>query len=237
MPWQDENESKETVARAIERRRSRGEALEPVVPEAKGSKLAQHFWGIAWQHHLETYADYHSRLPKSRTMLRQAKVMDLTITAGEITSVVAGTALHDVIVKIAPLDPESWLELREACKGRVGSLLDLLSGSLGHEVMKIVTSPEHCLFPDRRDIRILCDCTDASDLCPHGAATLYAAGLRFDANPELFFKLRAVTAVELVNEASSALAAPVPGHGGALIEAGELSAVFGIEFSEPEQPS
>lgn len=237
MPWQDEDDTKETVARAIERRRSRGEALEPMVPEAKGSKLAQHFWGIAWQHHLETYADYHSRLPKSRTMLRQGKVMDLTIAEGEITSVVAGTALHDVIVKIAPLDPESWLELRAACKGRVGSLLDLLSGSLGDEVMKIVTSPEHCLFPDRRAIRILCDCTDESDLCPHGAATLYAAGLRFDASPDLFFKLRAVNAAELVDEASRSLATPAPGDGGALIGEDDLSAVFGIEFSEPEQSS
>ena len=236
MPWQDEDE-KESIAGAIERRRSRGEALEPVVPETKGSKLAQQFWGIAWQHHLETYADYHSRLPKSRTMLRQGKVMDLMIAEGEITSVVAGTALHDVIVKIAPLDPESWLELREACKGRVGSLLDLLSGSLGDEVMKIVTSPEHCLFPDRRDIRILCDCTDESDLCPHGAATLYAAGLRFDASPELFFKLRAVNAAELVDEASRSLEAPATNEGSALIAPDDLSAVFGIEFSEPGQPS
>ncbi len=236
MPWQDEDE-KESIARAIERRRSRGEALEPVVPETKNNKLAQQFWGIAWQHHLETYADYHSRLPKSRTMLRQGKVMDLMIAEGEITSVVAGTALHDVIVKIAPLDPESCLELREACKGQVGSLLDLLSGSLGDEVMKIVTSPEHCLFPDRRDIRILCDCTDESDLCPHGAATLYAAGLRFDASPELFFKLRAVNAAELVDEASRSLEAPATNEGSALIAPDDLSAVFGIEFSEPGQPS
>lgn len=236
MPWQDDDE-KEDVARVIERRRSRGEPLEPVLPEAKGSKLARNFWGIAWQHHLETYADYQSRLPKSRTLLRQGKVMDLAVQSGEITAVVAGSALHDVIVRIAPLDEASWQELRDACQGRVGSLLDLLSGSLGDEVMRIVTSPQHCLFPERRDIRILCDCADDSDLCPHGAATLYAAGLRFDASPELFFKLRAVNAVELVEAASSSLAAPSTRDGSALVEDDDLSAVFGIEFSEPGQPS
>jgi uncharacterized Zn finger protein len=235
MAWQDDDE-KESVARAIERRRSRGEALVPVVPEGKASKLAQQFWGIAWQHHLETYADYHSRLPKSRTMLRQGKVMDLAIRPGEITSVVAGTALHDVIVKIAPLDPEAWQALCAACKGRVGSLLDLLSGTLGDEVMRIVTSPEHSLFPARRDIRILCDCTDDSDLCPHGAATLYAAGLQFDANPGLFFQLRAVQAADLVDEASRSLKPAISEEGSALIPADDLSAVFGIEFSEPARP-
>jgi uncharacterized Zn finger protein len=232
MPWRDEDDSKETVARAIERRRSRGEPLVPV-ETGKGSKIAGNFWGIAWQHHLEGYADYESRLPKARTLLRQGKVFDLEISEGQATAMVAGQGLHDVIVRVRPLDPVLWSELKAACEGKVGSLLDLLSGSLGDDVMRVLADRERGVFPDRSEVKTICDCPDEASLCPHGAAVLYGIGLKFDSDPALFFRLRRVDQRELVSSAQRSIANGAPtGESAPEIAPTELESLFGIELSE-----
>lgn len=232
MPWQDENDSKETVARAIDRRRSRGELLRPI-ETGKGSKIAGNFWGIAWQHHLEGYADYESRLPKARTLLRQGKVFDLEIGEGEVTAVVAGQGLHDVIVRIRPMDPVLWSELKTACAGKVGSLLDLLTGSLSDDVMRVLADRDAGIFPDRSEIKTICDCPDEASLCPHGAAVLYGIGLKFDSDPALFFRLRRVDQRELVSSAQQSIPNGEPTEDAAPeIAASELESLFGIELSE-----
>ncbi len=230
MPWsQDEGEdSQASTAREIERRRQRGEPLIAVEP-AKGNKLAQHFWGIAWQHHLESYADYHSRLTRGRTTLRQGKVFDLEINEGVVTAVVAGQALHEVIVKIKPVEPERWQQMQSACAGQVGSVLDLLTGKLGDGVMKIIANREDGLFPAPKEIKVICDCPDDADLCPHGAAVLYGIGLRFDAEPALFFKLRGVDHRELVSQAQNVMH-QTPASDTAVIADSDLAAVFGIDL-------
>ena len=226
MPWQDDDE-KEDVARAIERRRSRGEPLVPV-ETGKGSKIAGNFWGIAWQHHLEGYADYESRLPKARTLLRQGKVFDLEIAEGQATAVVAGHRLHDVIVRVRPMDPERWQETKAACAGKVGSLLDLLTGSLGYDVMRVLADPDVGVFPDRNEIKAICDCLDEASLCPHGAAVLYGIGLKFDSDPALFFRLRGVDQSELVASAQASVAPAGQG----IVSEEDVESLFGIKLGE-----
>lgn len=229
MAWQDDDD-KESVARAIERRRSRGEPL-VAVETGKGNKIAGNFWGIAWQHHLEGYADYESRLPKARTLLRQGKVLDLEIAEGQATAVVAGLRLHDVIVRVCPMDPERWQEIKAACAGKVGSLLDLLTGSLGDDVMRVLADRDAGVFPDRNEIKAICDCPDEASLCPHGAAVLYGIGLKFDSDPSLFFRLRGVNQTELVTSAQASVA---PADQGVVSELGEedLESLFGIKLGE-----
>jgi len=231
--WDDEEdkqEQKQRLERELERRRKQGATLVPVeVP--KSTKLARQFWGQAWQRHLEGYADYASRLPQGRSYLRQGHVFDLAINEGLVTAIVTGQTIYDVQVRIKRLDEERWEHLQSQCSGRVGSLLDLLAGKLGDGVMKLVTDPCEGLFPQPKEIKVICTCPDWADLCKHAAAVLYAIGLRFDAQPELFFKLRGVDSSVLVRGASSALNAEVLSTDAAQIASDDLADVFGIDLT------
>lgn len=238
MPRNDQDEN-EPLERAIERRRRQGEPMTAVTTGNKNVKIAGNAWGIAWQHHLESYADYHSRLPRGRTLLRQGKVYDLVIDTGLVTAVAAGPGLYDVTVKIKPLDAETARELQAACAGQAGSLLDLLEGRLGEDTMRRLTAPDAGLFPDRRDIKVLCTCPDDADLCPHGAAVLYGIGLQFDSDPGLFFRLRGVDPSLFFDQARETLAA-ADGEAQAstpVIAAEDLAGLFGIEIAEGAAPT
>jgi uncharacterized Zn finger protein len=235
MPWRDDSEAEageEKVAREIERRRRRGEAFEPVLAPGKGSKIATSFWGQAWQHHLEGYADYQTRLPRGRSCLRQGKVYDLTLQPGEVTAVVAEDFLYDVIVKIRPLDPDQWREIKERCAGQVGTLLDLLGGRLGDGVLKVITDRENGLFPSPKEIKLICTCPDSAGLCKHAAAVLYGVGLRFDADPALFFQLRAVNPQELVSLAADVVGQAPPAGSAQVLPEDDVAALFGIDWHE-----
>jgi len=232
MSWaedEDKDEQQARLQRELERRRKQGAALIPVeVP--KSTKLARQFWGQAWQRHLESYADYESRLPRGRSYLRQGHVFDLAINEGLVTALVTGQTVYEVQVKIKPLSEARWQHLQSQCAGRVSSLLDLLAGKLGDEVMKIITDPNEGLFPQPKEIKVICTCPDWADLCKHAAAVLYGIGLRFDAQPELFFKLRGVDHSILVDSASSALDAKALASDAPQIASDDLADVFGIDL-------
>lgn len=226
---EDKDEQQARLQRELERRRKQGAALIPVeVP--KSTKLARQFWGQTWQRHLESYADYESRLPRGRSYLRQGHVFDLAINEGLVTALVAGQTVYEVQVKIKPLSEARWQHLQSQCAGRVSSLLDLLAGKLGDEVMKLITDPNEGLFPQPKEIKVICTCPDWADLCKHAAAVLYAIGLRFDAQPELFFKLRGVDHSTLVDRASSALDAKALASDAPQIASDDLADVFGIDL-------
>jgi len=132
-------------------------------------------------------------------------VFDLAINEGLVTALVTGQTVYDVRVKIKALDQARWQHLQSQCAGRVSSLLDLLAGKLDDDVMRLITDPTRGSVPYPKEIKVICTCPDWADLCKHGAAVLYGIGLRFDAQPELFFKLRGVDHSILVASASSAL--------------------------------
>jgi len=234
MAWyeySDYQDSKEDVAREIAARQKRGEVFEVVVAP-KGNKLATSFWGMAWQRHLEGYADYESRLPRGRSYLRQGKVYNLAIGAGEVAAEVAGSELYEVIITIKPLKKAHWKEIKDRCAGQIGTLLDLLGGKLGDGVLKVITDRDEGLFPKPKEIIINCNCPDSAGLCKHAAAVLYAIGLKFDAEPGLFFKLRAVNPEELLSLAKDVVGKePVAGDA-KVIANDDLSSVFGIEMGE-----
>lgn len=234
MAWYDYSdyqESKEDVAREIAARQKRGEVFEAVVTP-KGNKLAVSFWGLAWQRHLEGYADYESRLPRGRSYLRQGKVYNLAISEGEVTAEVAGSAIYDVIIKIKPLKKTHWEDLKTKCAGQIGTLLDLLGGKLGDGVLKVITDRDDGLFPSPKEIKINCNCPDPAGLCKHAAAVLYAVGLKFDAEPGLFFKLRAVNPQELLALAKDVVALEPAAGDAKVIADDDISALFGIEMGD-----
>ncbi|MDB6073639.1 MAG: zinc finger, domain protein, partial [Verrucomicrobiaceae bacterium] len=177
-------------------------------------------------------ADYESRLPRGRSYLRQGKVYNLEIGAGEVTAEVVGSAIYDVIIKIKPLTAPHWQEIKGKCAGQVSTLLDLLSGKLGDGVLKVITDRETGLFPAPSEIRINCNCPDSAGLCKHAAAVLYGVGLKFDADPGLFFKLRAVNPEELLSLAADVVGKEPVAGSAAVISDDDIAGLFGIDMGE-----
>ena len=206
-------------------------AGEPVSPvEIEGRRIATTFWGEAWCRNLEAYSDFASRLPRGRTYVRNGSVLDLQVEAGGARALVMGSELYRVRVEITALPGQRWKGIKRQCAGQIGSVVELLQGTLSGKVMEIVTRKGEGLFPSPREIRLGCSCPDWAVMCKHVAATLYGVGARLDHAPELLFTLRGVDPAELV-EAAVARRPPTRGRReGRVLEAGDLSAVFGVDI-------
>jgi uncharacterized Zn finger protein len=209
-----------------------GHAAAPVVLD--GRKIATTFWGKAWCDNLEAYSDYANRLPRGRTYVRNGSVVDLQISKGIVTAMVAGSELYQIKIKIKPLAPALWKAIQDECAGKIDSLIELLQGKLSAAVMQIVTRQERGLFPTPKEIDLDCSCPDWADLCKHVAASLYGVGTRLDQNPALLFLLRGVDPADLVGKASAADAVrQATGKAGATpaLSDSEMADVFGIELA------
>lgn len=223
------------ATREVARMAKKGVAIEPVKIDAR--IIASTFWGKAWCDHLESYADFASRIPRGRTYVRNGSVVHLCIEPGTITSMVAGSELYRITIRIKPLPAPAWKTVKTQCSGQIGSLVELLQGRLSSGVMQVVTCREKGLFPSPREIEMSCSCPDYAGMCKHVAATLYGVGNRLDRQPDLLFKLRQVDHLELIADAT--IAAPVSKRGAGrkkTIAASELSNVFGIELDSPPPP-
>ncbi|NNE94088.1 MAG: hypothetical protein HKN23_20770 [Verrucomicrobiales bacterium] len=241
MAWFS-NESKEEIAERIaeeiELRRERGEPFESINTEVKRGHPCTTFWGKAWCENIETYVDFETRLPRGRSYLRAGNVYDLEINEGEIFAYVTGSEIYEVFILINSLPGPRWDTLKEKVAGKVTNLVDLLTGKLGPGVLSAITDPEEGLFPEPGKIRVDCSCPDYAGLCKHAAAVLYAVGVKLDAEPELFFKLRKVDHRELIAAASEAAATAgdltTADESAEVLAAEDLSELFGIEIAEPE---
>lgn len=243
MSWYDydDYESKARAASRVEKelvkRRKRGEQLAPVLPGGRGKEMSTTFWGQAWNRNLIAYSDYESRMPRGRTYFRGGKVLGMEISPGLVESTVAGSYLYEVSIQISPLRKNAWKSLKQRCQGKIVGLVELLSGELSNEVMKIVTDLDEGLFPSSREIKLSCSCPDHAGMCKHCAATLYAVGTLLDDNPRHLFTLRGVDPAELSGNATSTIAsltAPVnqAADRAAALEGSELSDLFGIDLGD-----
>jgi len=231
MWWSSENvrEQKKQLEREIAKRVKRGETFEVLPAPAGQKKLCSTFWGQSWCRNLESYQQYESRLPRGRSYLRQGKVYNLEISSGELRAVVAGSELYQTSIHIKPLPKKQWQEIVAASSGQVGSMLDLLGGKLGDDLMKVLTDPQSGLFPKPKEIRFDCSCPDFADMCKHVSAVLYGVGVQLDTKPELLFTLRGVDQAELLASASSAAISDLSSNSGDLADT-DLSALFGIDL-------
>jgi uncharacterized Zn finger protein len=231
-------ERRAKAKRQLERLLKKGEKLDPVVLD--GSKIARTFWGKAWCHHLETHCDFHNRLGRGRSYVRNGSVCNLVVEPGLVKAHVAGTGLYTVEIEIKKLPPARWKAIRRASTGRIASLVELLRGRLSDAVMEVITHPSDGLFPRSHEIEMSCSCPDYAVMCKHVAAALYGVGARLDSRPELLFVLRGVDHRELIDEAagSTALteAAAAPRASAAVIEDEDLAEVFGIDIA-PAEPA
>jgi uncharacterized Zn finger protein len=213
--------------REVRRLTAKGKQVSPV--EIVGRTIASTFWGRAWCDNLESYSDYSNRLPRGRTYVRNGSVVDLQIEPGKITSVVSGSSLYRIAIKIRPLAAPRWKKLKQQSGAGIGSVVELLQGRLSSSVMAVVTSHDSGLFPAPAEIEMSCSCPDWAGMCKHVAATLYGVGNRLDRHPELFFKLRQVDHLELIAEAGREASKP-KGARRKTIAKDQLANVFGIEL-------
>ena len=187
-------------AREMEKLKKKGRAISPV--SIDGRKIAQSFWGKAWCENLERYSDYANRLPRGRTYVRNGSVVDLQIERGSPARMVSGSEIYEVKIDIAAVSPSRWKAIFKDCAGSIGSLVELLQGKLSKNVMERVCREGDGLFPAPAEIKMSCSCPDWAGMCKHVAATLYGAGARLDAAPDLLFTLRGVDRAELIRRAA-----------------------------------
>ena len=218
----------------LRRLRKKGKQVSPVAP-ISGNRIATTFWGKAWCDNLLRYSDFSNRMPRGRKYVRHGSVVHLAVEDGRVRALVSGTDLYEIEIGIEPLPAERWTALRAACAGEVGSLVALLSGQPPERVMEIVSRPGEGLFPAPAEIALDCSCPDWAAMCKHVAAALYGIGARLDHAPEQLFRLRGVSADELVGAAVEAASEAAEGEG---LASDDLSAVFGIEIeAEPSAPA
>ena len=216
--------------REVKKLAKNGHKAAPV--EITGRTIATTFWGKAWCDNLESYSDFSNRLPRGRTYARNGSVVDLQIEPGKVTSLVSGSSLYRITIKINPLASGCWKSVKSQCGGQIGSMVELLQGKLSKSVMEIVTKRDLGLFPAPKEIDMSCSCPDYAGMCKHLAATLYGVGNRLDHQPELLFKLRQVDHLELIAQAASPIAKPKTSRK-KTIAADQLAEVFGIELDNP----
>jgi uncharacterized Zn finger protein len=218
--------------REVKKLAGKGQKTSPV--EIAGRIIASTFWGKAWCDNLESYSDFSNRLPRGRTYVRNGSVVDLQVAPGKVTSLVSGSDLYRITVKVKPLPAGRWQTVKSQCGGQIGSLVELLQGKLSKGVMEIVTRRDGGMFPAPAEIEMSCSCPDWAGMCKHVAATLYGIGNRLDQQPELLFKLRQVDHLELISQAASTMAKPKI-SGKKTISADQLADVFGIELEQPAE--
>lgn len=227
-PYVTVAERRRKAAKKVAKMKKSGHNVSPV--EITGNKIARTFWGNAWCKNLESYSDYSNRLPRGRAYVRNGSVVDLQIETGCVRALVSGTDLYKVEIKIKPLTKKGWKEIKGRCVDQIGTLVELLQGSISKGVMEIVTRKDNGLFPSPREIKLSCSCPDWAIMCKHVAATLYGTGARLDHEPELFFTLRGVDPTEMVEAAVDKPQTEAKARKARVLETDELSSVFGIDI-------
>ena len=189
---------KQAAKKAIELEKE-GYTLAPIGKLKSPMKIATSFWGRSWCRHLESFSDYENRLPRGRTYVRNESILHLAIESGKVTAMVNGSELYELTIDIDPLPTEQWTAVKQACQGKIATLIELLKGKISDEIMTVVTDPTNGLFPKPKQIHFNCNCPDYADMCKHVAAVLYGIAARLDDSPDLLFTLRAVDQNELIS--------------------------------------
>lgn len=214
-------------ARAYAKKKLGKKSPHPI--EIAGLKISKTFWGDAWCKNLETYSDYENRMPRGRTYVRNGSVVHLEIEKGVVKSFVAGSDTYECQVKIDPLDPKRWQAIKQKCSGEIGSVVELLQGKLSKHVLAIITDKKEGLFPAPKEIHLDCSCPDWATMCKHVAATLYGVGALLDTQPELFFLLRGVDYLELID---TTVEISGPTADAETLDSENLEDIFGVELSD-----
>ncbi len=229
-------EKKAKAAKKLKQLKKKNPDIKPIVIE--GNAIARTWWGKSWNINLEQYADYSNRIGRGRSYVRHGAVLDLQIKAGEVKSLVQGTASkpYSTTIKIKGISKNTWENIKSACEGKLESLQELLMGNFPKSLGEIFTAQGKGLFPSPHEIEFSCSCPDWAYMCKHVAATLYGVGARLDENPSLFFTLRNVEINELISQAvedkTQELLKKAEKKSARVIADSNLADVFGIDLEE-----
>jgi len=191
---------KAKASKSLAKLKKKNPDMDPVMIE--GRTLAKSWWGKAWNLNLESYADFGNRIARGKTYVRGNAVLDLKIYQGRITALVQGSRAkpYEVVIEIDTLHNEKWEQVTALCNHRIDSLEQLVEGKFPKELEVLFTERKYGMFPSPKEIHFACSCPDWASMCKHVAAVLYGVGARLDANPMLFFELRAVSGQELLRK-------------------------------------
>ena len=227
-PYVSVAQRKAQALREVNKLAKKGLDVRPV--HIEGRKIAKTFWGKAWCDHLESFSDFSNRLPRGRTYVRNGSVCHLDIKKGEISAIVAGSEVYEVCIGITKLSKDKWRQIQIQCRGKIGSLLELLEGKISSGIMDVVSDRKKGLFPLPKEIELDCSCPDWAVMCKHVAAVLYGVGARLDESPELLFLLRGVDHEDLITAEADVSSVTAGKGNGRRLEEGELADVFGIDI-------
>jgi len=231
LPYVSVAEKRRQAERKLAKLKKQGRSVAPV--KIDGRTIANSFWGKSWCANLERYSDYASRLPRGRSYVRNGSVVDLQMTKGRISAMVAGSELYEVEITVAPVASTRWKSICQDCAGTVDSLVEILQGRLATSVMDRVCRKGDGLFPSPAEIELSCSCPDWADMCKHVAAVLYGVGARLDERPQLLFLLRDVDENELLANAGQDLPLTRAASGAAkVLDESDVAALFGLEMAE-----
>ena len=234
-------EKKRRAQQAVEKLRQKDPAIRPVI--IAGRKLAETWWGKAWNSNLESYSDYANRIGRGRSYLRNGAVLDLKLEQGGIKALVQGSASKPYRVEIAicPLSGVVWEKLKKTCEGKIESLPELIDGKFPKTLGELFTAKGSGLFPAPQEITLNCSCPDWAVMCKHVAAVLYGVGARLDQEPSLFFPQRGVKIEELIHDAIRGKAQSMLGHSVVksrrILENVDVASMFGLEVAAVEKVS
>jgi uncharacterized Zn finger protein len=225
---------KEKTSRALDKLKKKGRDASPVI--IAGKAISTSWWGIEWCRNLESYSDFHNRLERGRSYVRNGAVIDLKILPGRIEALVQGSDYdpYEVEISIKAVKPQTWKAMTAECAGKIHSLGDLLEGRFPMELSTLFTAREKGIFPAPREIEFECSCPDFAYMCKHVAAVLYGVGVRLDKDPSLFFTLRKVDIGDIISGAiarkSEDMLKKAGARSGRVLEAAGLSETFGIDI-------
>ena len=235
-PYVPVGDRRRNASKEMEKLRKKGHPVSPV--NIEGRTIVKTFWGKSWCENLERYSDYSNRLPRGRTYVRNGSVVDLQIKAGVIQAYVSGSELYRVELKVSPVSKAQWESICRDCAGAIDSLVELLRGRLSTGVMERICRQKQGLFPAPSEIKLSCSCPDGAYMCKHVAAVLYGIGARFDSQPELLFRLRAVDEMELIVSAGKGVPLTMQGPvSGKVLGGDDLAGMFGLDMAESVEPA
>jgi uncharacterized Zn finger protein len=231
-------ERKRRAEQKVAKLRQKDPTIAPVM--IKGKKLANSWWGQAWNQNLESYADYANRIGRGRSYVRNGAVLDLKLEQGGVKALVQGSQSkpYRVVIEICPLPGGVWEKIKKTCEGKIESLSELIEGKFPKTLRELFTAKGNGLFPTPREIKLSCSCPDWAVMCKHVAAVLYGVGARLDEDPALFFTLRGVRIEELISEAvqkkTQAMLGKSVTKSRRVLEDIDVTALFGVEVAAAE---
>lgn len=182
------------------------------------------WWGQAWLDALESRAVHDpNRLPRGRTYARKGTASGLTVEAGSVRAIVAGSRPepYEVLLEVRRLRDDEWDCVLDAIVAKAGRAAALLDGELDPAVVADAAALDVELLPRSGELRTACTCPDWAEPCKHAAAVCYLMADALDEDPFVLLRLRGMTRDEVVG-AVRARRAATGGDGEAVTPGGRI---------------